>query len=68
MSDTTCGQLHQRPVTSASNNNRITLIIVYSRCGLCQQAVLLDSDDIAHHLKKCHSITHKEYNSKLVGI
>ena len=25
MSDTTCVQLHQRPITSASNNNRITL-------------------------------------------
>ena len=25
MSDATCGQLHQRPVTSASNYNRITL-------------------------------------------
>ena len=25
MSDTTCGQLHQRPITSASNYNRITL-------------------------------------------
>ena len=25
MSDTTCGQLHLRPITSASNYNRITL-------------------------------------------
>ena len=25
MSDTNCGQLHQRPITSASNYNRITL-------------------------------------------
>ena len=25
MSDTTCGQFHQRPITSASNYNRITL-------------------------------------------
>ena len=25
MSNTTCGQLHQRPITSASNYNRITL-------------------------------------------
>ena len=25
MSDTNCGQLHQRPITSASSYNRITL-------------------------------------------
>jgi len=37
---------------------------VYHRCGICQQAVLLDSDDIAFHLKKLHDITHKDYNSK----
>ena len=29
MSDITCVQLHQRPITSASNNNRITLYLVY---------------------------------------
>ena len=28
MSNTTCGQLHQRPITSASNYNRITLPIL----------------------------------------
>ena len=27
MSDTICGQLHQRPITSAPNYNRITLDI-----------------------------------------
>ena len=27
MSDTTCGQLHQHPITSASNYNRITLAV-----------------------------------------
>ena len=29
MSDTTCSQLYQRPITSASNYNRITLVKVY---------------------------------------
>ena len=28
MSDTTCGQFHQRPITSASNYKRITLMNV----------------------------------------
>ena len=34
MSDTTCGQLHQRPITSASNYNRITLPnqILFDHC------------------------------------
>ena len=28
------------------------------------QAILLDSDDIAFHLRKAHDISHKEYNSR----
>ena len=31
MSDTTCGQLHQRPITSASNYNSTTLFALLSR-------------------------------------
>lgn len=52
---------------------------IYHKCGLCHQVsiflisfylqvdfqeILLDSDEIAHHLKKFHEITHKNYNSK----
>lgn len=48
-------------------NHRTQMIEkVYHRCGICQQAVLLDSDDIAFHLKKLHDITHKDYNSKFM--
>ena len=37
---------------------------VYHKCGICFGTILLDSDDIAHHLKKHHSISHKKYNEK----
>ena len=39
MSDTTCGQLHQRPLTSASNYNRITTVSLYIL--LCTAGVLV---------------------------
>lgn len=32
------------------------------------QAILLDSDDIAFHLKKCHDISHKDYNAKFMKL
>ena len=35
----------------------------YHQCGICGNLVLLDSDNIAKHLKiKGHDITHKKYN------
>ena len=39
---------------------------MYHKCGICDTTVLLDSDDIAHHLRKYHSITHKNYNEKFM--
>ena len=36
---------------------------IYHRCGLCARAILLNSDDIAFHLRKFHKISHKEYNA-----
>ena len=37
---------------------------VMHRCGICKELVLLDSDQIASHLKSPgHSITHKNYNA-----
>ena len=32
------------------------------------KAILLDSDDIAFHLKKNHNITHKDYNAKFMKL
>jgi len=50
-------------------NHRTQMIEeVYHECGLCKEAILLDSDDIAHHLKKCHQITHKDYNSRFMTL
>ena len=38
---------------------------VLHRCGICQDLILLDSDRIAHHLKKPgHNISHKNYAAK----
>ena len=37
---------------------------VFHNCGICLKTVLLDSDEISHHLKKNHSITHKSYNEE----
>jgi len=53
-----------------THGNHRTQIIekIFHKCGLCQQAILLDSDDIAHHLKKSHEITHKDYNSKYMTL
>merc|ERR1719187_760041 len=50
-------------------NHRTQIIDeIYHECGLCAEAILLDSDDIAHHLKKCHQITHKDYNSRFMTL
>ena len=40
---------------------------VYHKCGICFATVLLDSDDISHHVKKHHSITHKTYNAEFMA-
>ena len=37
---------------------------VYHKCGICFETVLLDSDDINGHLKRYHSISHKNYNAE----
>ena len=37
---------------------------VYHKCAICQKTVLLDSDEISHHLKRNHAITHKNYNAE----
>ena len=38
---------------------------VLHRCGICEDLILLDSDHIAHHLKKPgHNITHKNYSAR----
>ena len=37
---------------------------VYHKCGICAATILLDSDEISHHLKKNHSISHKNYNEE----
>ena len=36
---------------------------VFHKCGICLKTVLLDSDEMSHHLKKNHSISHKNYNA-----
>jgi hypothetical protein len=41
---------------------------VYHKCAICQKNVLLDSDEISHHLKKNHSISHKNYNAEYMII
>jgi len=41
---------------------------VFHKCGICQQDVLLDSDEIATHLKRCHQITHRRYNEQFMQI
>ena len=41
---------------------------VFHKCGICQQDVLLDSDEIATHLKRCHQITHRNYNEQFMQI
>ena len=43
----------------------INYFLIPNQNDLYLQDILLDSDDIAHHLKKCHQITHKDYNSRL---
>jgi len=41
----------------------VPIEIIYHRCGICGELVLLDSDHIAVHLKRPgHYITHKNYN------
>ena len=37
---------------------------VYHKCAICSATILLDSDDIGGHLKKNHSISHKNYNAE----
>ena len=39
---------------------------VLHTCGLCQQDILLDSDEIMMHLKRSHTITHKHYNQQFM--
>ena len=41
---------------------------IYHKCGLCLKTLLLDSDEIAGHLKSNHSITHKNYNAQYMTI
>ena len=38
----------------------------FHRCGLCSFLLLLDSDEIAKHLKRSHKVSHKEYNDKFM--
>ena len=40
------------------------LEIIYHKCGICARPILLNSDDIAFHLRRFHKISHKEYNAK----
>jgi len=41
---------------------------IYHKCGLCNEQILLDSDEIAKHLVKSHEITHRDYNSKYMTL
>jgi len=63
---------HSLPISDYKNihgNHRDQIIEkIYHKCGLCQQALLLDSDEIAGHLKSKHEITHKDYNSRFMNL
>ena len=38
---------------------------VFHKCGICNETLLLDVDEIAAHLKRRkHNITHKNYNER----
>ena len=50
------------------NHRERVIARVLHRCGLCGEDVQLDSDDIAHHLKRSHDISHKDYNSRWVDV
>ena len=40
---------------------------VYHKCGICLAIILLDSDDVAKHLRRHHSITHRRYNEEYMA-
>jgi len=50
------------------NHRERVIARVLHRCGLCGEDVQLDSDDIAHHLKRSHDISHKDYNSRFMTL
>merc|ERR1719342_1487548 len=47
-----------------SNDRHYELVEkVYHRCAICSHLILLDSDNVAGHIRK-HGISHANYNSK----
>ena len=46
------------------NHRNAIIEKVYHKCGICMNTVLLDSDEIAHHLRSNHSLSHKNYNAE----
>ena len=40
---------------------------IYHKCGICEAAIILDSDSVATHLKRPgHNITHGKYNEQFM--
>ena len=35
--------------------------LIYHKCKLCKQSILLDTDDLSKHMNKLHKMAYKEY-------